>query len=251
LQQEDFAVVDGEDVIHDFRSFTQATPFKLDVVVLIDASGSVLSHLQQEVTTVLQSLSQWPSGPGDNLSVFSFSGTEVHPLCAGDCESELPRQVASLQTGGTTPLFDALSAAAILLLQRRQPDVWPVVVLFSDGGDTISRASFQEARDRILSSEAQIYAVDISNAPPDNGTATLQALADGSGGRYLKIRSADINNFSDIMNDIAADLRSARVVTYPLPSSKSGFRSLRILPAHNLTWQFHCRRGYYNLIGSN
>ncbi len=58
---------------------------------------------------------------------------------------------------------------------------WSVI---SDGDDTISKASFREALKKVLASGAQIYAVDVTSpAQPSNGTATLQQLADDSGGR--------------------------------------------------------------------
>jgi len=48
------------------------------------------------------------------------------------------------------PLLDAVETATTLLSQRRQPDVWPVIILFSDGDDTISKASFKDVQERIL-----------------------------------------------------------------------------------------------------
>ena len=77
---------------------------------------------------------------------------------------------------------------------------------------------------------------------PSNGTATLQRLADDSGGRWVRISEGAAR----IFNDVIDDLHSAHVVTYRLPESRSGFHSIRILPTHNLSLQFRCRRGYYD-----
>jgi VWFA-related protein len=243
LQKDDFAVVDDEMVIRDFRSFTRSDLIKLDVIVLIDSSESVLPHFEQEITDVVQLISQCPWGPEDNLSVLSFSGMEAHFVCAGNCRSSFTAdRLASLPKGGATPLFDAVEIAANFLIQRRQPDVWPVIILFSDGEDTISKASFHGALEKILASEAQIYAIDISSpGRPSNGTATLQRIADDSGGRRVRISEGAVR----IFNDVIDDLHSARVVTYVLPESSSDFHSIRILPTHNLKLQFRCRRGYY------
>ena len=243
LQKTDFAVVDDERVIRDFRSFTRPAAIKLDVIVLFDSSDSVLPHFKQEITEVLQLVSRWPWGAEDNVSVLSFSGTEAHPVCSGDCRSSFTAErVASLPTGGSTPLFDALDTAASLLSKRRQPDVWPVIALFSDGDDTISKASFKRAMEKMLASEAQVYTIDVGNpGQPSNGAAMLQEIADESGGRYVRIREGAARIFTDVIDD----LHSARVVTYLLPESGSDFHSTRILPTHNLNWQFRCRRGYY------
>src|SRR5271165_2716965 len=53
LQKDDFAVVDDERVIRDFRSFTRSALTKLDVIVLIDSSDSVLPHFRLEIADVL------------------------------------------------------------------------------------------------------------------------------------------------------------------------------------------------------
>jgi VWFA-related protein len=243
LQRDDFAVVDDDRVIRDFRSFTRADLIKLDVIVLMDSSESILPHLQHEIADVQQLILQSPWSSEDNLSVLSFSGMGTQLVCSGDCRSSFTAdRIASLPRGGATPLFDALEVAANILMQRKQPDVWPLIVLFSDGDDTISKASFNHALGKILASEAQIYAVDLSRpGRASNGTATLQRIAEDSGGRYLRISEGT----SGVFNHVVDDLHSARVVTYGLPDSNSDFHSIRILPTHNLKLQFRCRRGYY------
>ncbi len=248
LQKDDFAVVDDERVIRDFRSFTRSALTKLDVIVLIDSSDSVLPHFRQEIADVLQLVSQSPWSPEDKVSVVSFGGREVRSVCSGDCRRSFTTdEVASLPSGGATPLFDALESAANSLIRRKQPDVSPVMILFSDGDDTISRSSFREAAEKIVSSGAQVYAIDVSNpGQPSNGTAILQKIADDSGGRCFRIGEGAAR----IFNDVIDDLHAARVVTYVPPASGSDFHSIRILPTHNLNLQFRCRRGYYRRSSS-
>ena len=56
-------MVDDEKVIRDFRSFTRSASVKLDIIALIDASESVLPRFQQEITDVVQLISQCPWTP--------------------------------------------------------------------------------------------------------------------------------------------------------------------------------------------
>ena len=101
LQQDDFAVVDNGRIIREFRSFTRSNLVKLDVIVLIDASESVLPRFQQEITDVVQLISQGQWAPEDNLTVLSFSGTEAHLICSEDCRSSFAAdQVVPLRGGG-------------------------------------------------------------------------------------------------------------------------------------------------------
>jgi VWFA-related protein len=243
LQKDDFAVVDNERVIREFRSMMRSQLIKLDVIVLMDSSESVLPRFPEELADVLQLISQSPWGSGDNVSVLSFSGMEEHLTCVRNCRKAFRvDQVASMPRGGATPLFDAVESATALLVQRRQPDVWPVIVLFSDGDDTISRTSFRHMLESALANEVEIYSVNVSKpGRPSNGYAALQTIADESGGRFVQMGQGA----QRIFDDIIADLHSAYVVTYVPRASSSDFHSLRILPTHNLKLQFRCRRGYY------
>lgn len=248
LQKDDFAVIDDDRVIRDFRSFTRSALVKLDVIVLIDASESVLPQFQREITDVVQLISQSRWTPEDNVSVLSFSGLEAHLICSEDCRSSFTADsVVALRGGSATPLFDALEVAADLLIHRGQADVWPVIILFSDGGDNISKSSFDDALVKILASGAQVYAIDVSDpGQRSSGVATLQAIAGYSGGRCVPIGEGAVS----IFNDVIDDLHSARIVTYAAPKSRSDFHLVRILPTHNLNLQFRSRRGYYHHSGS-
>lgn len=248
LQQNDLAIVDDDVVIRDFRSFSRADLTTLDVIVLMDTSESVLPRLPQEVGDVQQLISQWPWRSEDKVSVLSFSGMQTRLICSEDCRSSFsPARIYSSSQGGATPLFDALRKAANLLNARAQPDVWRVIILFSDGDDTISMTSMKEALSAILDSEAQVYAVDNGVAgSPSNGSAILQKIATDSGGRYLRLSEGAVNLFASVMDD----LHSARVVTYALPLAATDFHSIRILPTHNLKLQFRCRSGYYKRASS-
>jgi VWFA-related protein len=248
LQKNDFAVIDDDAIIRDFRSFSRADLINLDVVVLMDSSQSVLPRLAQEITDVQQLISQWPWRSGDKVSVLSFSGIQTHLVCSEDCRSSFSAdRIYSLPKGGATPLFDALKKAANILNARAQPDVWRVIVLFSDGDDTISSASLKEAVGTIQTSEAEVYAVDNGiSERTSNGTTILKKIATDSGGRYLRINDGAVNIFKSVIDD----LHSARVVTYALPPADTDFHSIRILPTHNLKLQFRCRSGYYYPAGS-
>jgi len=248
LEKNDFAVVDDDSVIRDFRSFSRADLINLDVMVLMDSSESVLPRLPQEVAEVQQLISQWPWRSGDKLSVLSFSGMQTRLVCSEDCRiSFSAERIYSSPQGGATPLFDALKKAANILHSRAQPDVWRVIILFSDGDDTISVTSLKEALGAIQDSEAQVYAVDNRvSARPSDGTAILQKIAADSGGRYLRLSDGTVNLFNSVFDD----LHSARVVTYALPAATTDFHSIRILPTHNLKLQFRCRSGYYRRASS-
>jgi hypothetical protein len=134
--------------------------------------------------------------------------------------------------------------ATAFLLQRRQPDVWPVIILISDGGDTISKISFNEVLEKILASEEQIYVIDVGSS--SNETTTLQSFADESGGRRVSISEGGVG----VLREVIDDLHSAHLVTYVPPQSGSEFHTVRILPTPNLKLNFRCRQGYRRTDGN-
>ena len=243
ISKDDFAVVDNGTVVRDFRSLTHAAETELDVIALVDASESVHPRMQDSMNDVLHLISSPQQGSDLHFSVISFSGLRPTLLCAGNCRSALAGQrLQSLQAAGATPLWDALADAARLAARRQRPGMRSVLILFSDGRDTVSKASARDALEEIIASGAILYSVDLNRPGSDPEASTaLQQMSEATGGRAF---SRDAGS-SSVLEAALSDLRASYVVTYQLPSHIVGFHSLRILPKHNLNLRFHCRSGYY------
>jgi len=243
IEKDDFAVVDNGMVIRDFRSLMRSDETALDVVALVDASESVAPRFQTTVNDVLGLVSQRQSAADDSISVMSFSGLQATLLCSDNCRSTgAGQRLLAAKAEGATPLFDALAYSADFMAQRRAPGVRPVLILLSDGDDTISKISSRDAVEAVIASGANVYAVDMNrsgNAP--HGGIGLQRIAETTGGRYFPPEA----HAAEVLRAAQEDLRASYIVTYHLPSHTVGFHSLRILPKHNLSLQFHCRSGYY------
>ncbi len=269
----DFAVVDSQRVIRKFRSFTRSDETSLDVVALVDLSESVAPRLRVAISAVLQLVAHEQSIPGDNFAVLSFGGelggtsgetsgetsrgtsggmsVGIRPavLCASVCGgSPSVSRLLAVKSGGTTPLFDALIFGSDFIAHHRRAGARPVLILFSDGLDTISLHSAREAQDAVLDGGALIYAVDIgTSAHQSSGSTFLRQVSEATGGRYLSLppRSSPQDDAATVLNAALEDLRASYVVSYDLPSHHAGFHSLCLLPTHNLNLRFHSRNGYY------
>ena len=241
IDRNDFAVVDGDFVIRDFRSLTRSDETKLDVVVLVDASESVAPRFHAIADQVLRLISRNHSG--DHLSIITFSGLKPAVLCSADCDgADIENKVRSLNPAGATPLFDSLAFSARYIAERHTPGVRQVLILFSDGNDTISGNSARQALDAVIGTGALLYTINSNKTAGDlKGSLALQEMAEATGGRSFSAQDEAV----DVLEVALADLRASYVVTYPLPSRMAGFHSLRILPKHNLNLRFHCRRGYF------
>jgi VWFA-related protein len=124
-----------------------------------------------------------------------------------------------------------------------------VLILFSDGDDTISKISAREALQTVVSAGALLYTIDLNAIDSkgraknrdDSGSQVLRQMAEATGGRYFCTRE----QATDALQSALEDLHASYVVTYELPSRAAGFHTLRILPKHNTNLQFHCRNGYF------
>jgi len=211
---------------------------------------------------VLQLVAQEQSIPDDNIAVLSFGGTfggtlarafdSTHPanLCSSGCRTtDSVSRLLAVKSGGTTPLFDALIFGADFISHHGRAGARPVIILFSDGNDTISLHSAREALQAVLHEGALIYSLDLGtseNQPSDQtaGSMFLRWVSDATGGRYFSLRFSPNDGAATVLNTVLEDLRASYVVTYDLPSHQAGFHSLRLLPTHNLNLTFHSRNGY-------
>ncbi len=259
LAKSDFAIVDNERVVRNFRSFTHSQETSLDVVVLVDLSESVAPRVRGAILDVLQLVAREQSIADDNISVLSFGGTSGTPgalrpaiLCSNGCrDSDSASRLLAVNSGGVTPLFDALMFTADFIVDHRRrgrSDVRPVLLLFSDGCDTISLHSASQALQAAQEAGALIYSVDMGGTEsPSAGGSFLRRLSEATGGRYFPLapRNSMQESAAALLNAVLEDLRASYVVTYDLPSYQSGFHSLRLLPTHNLNLTFHSRNGYH------
>jgi len=242
LQASDFAVVDKDVIVRNFQSFTRSDWTKLEIAILVDASESVTPQFRQEMTDLVELVSQTAGVSEENLSILTFHGLKPVLLCAGNCRaSHSAEQLPVAGAGGLTPLFDTIVSAADFVSDRGDAHAGKVLIVFSDGSDTISRNSFGDASEAALRSEVQVYCIDL-NHPRDStpGAAVLRNLANATGGRYFPPDQAN-----RALQVILESFRASYTVSYRIPSQKSGFHTVRILPTHNLNLQFRSRSGYY------
>ncbi len=249
LQRNDLAVVDSDLIVRNFRSFSRSGATTLDLVVLVDSSESVLPQFKRELTEVLGLISQTTWIADDRITVISFSGEQPKKVCAGGCRQALAEgQLSALISEGATPLYDALQDAAKFLEHDRDPELRPVIILFSDGEDTISKSSGRDALESVLATDAQIYSVDIGDPRQhDRGAMTLRTLADMTGGRYLVAHEGA----AKILEAVIDDLHSAYLLTYALPNHQDGYHPVRILPTRDLNLRFRSRSGYFYAAGDH
>jgi len=175
--------------------------------------------------------------------MFSFKAQNPAVLCVANCRAtRAAEQLPAQPSGSMTPLFDTVVFCSDFLAHRGDAHTQKVLILFSDGLDTISRNSLGDAIDIATISDVQIYAIDLTpHSTGSPGTTTLRQLASKTGGRYFTGRDGTTPTLTSLLDGFKASY----TVSYRVPGRIPGYHPVRILPTQNSNLQFRSRSGYY------
>ncbi len=238
----DLEVVDNGQVVRSFRSFRSASESPLNLVILVDSSGSVATEFPRVVAELNRFFTEATWGPNDRVSMVVFGGNWPILICAMKCGNEVARlPLKSIRAGGATPLYDAIVEATKLLSKQQAPESRPALVLFSDGYDTISLTGAEKATDAALGAEAGIYSKRSRNRlTTPQGEAFLAYLTEKTGGlRFPSKQSVDVT-----LTSVVRDLRSGFVLTYELPRTGVEQHNVQILATNPAGLKIRSRNSY-------
>jgi Ca-activated chloride channel family protein len=221
------------------------TPVRL--VMLFDNSDSIRSSREFEKQAAMRFFKS-VLRPVDQAAIYSV-GTVfdlVQPL-TNDVQ-KLVRTIEHFdKPEGATKLMDAMAHAAEYL--RIMPGR-KVLVVVSDGADTISELTYDETLRRIIAADCQVYAVQTGVFESANlydlmAVRRLETFSDRTGGAvYIPKNTAELDS---AFAQISADLAQQYVLSYyPTDEGRDGrFRviNLRVKTRPNL--RVRARRGYY------
>src|SRR6202050_4868923 len=135
--------------------FDKESAVPLSIALAIDTSLSTRHDLPLEQASAKR-FAHAIMRPVDALSVFGFSET-VLQSCGYTAElKKIDDGIDHIQLGAATALFDAIYLAS-RSLDRRQGR--KVMVLITDGGDTISKIDYKEAARAAEEAEALVYSI--------------------------------------------------------------------------------------------
>lgn len=247
LKQSDFRVVDDKRPAEAIRAFNAETNLPLRVGLLIDASASIRSQFKFEQEAAVEFLNQIIRPKVDKAMVVGFdSVVEVQQDLTNDTE-DLSKAIRGLRPGGGTALYDAIYRVARERLMDTGDieNVRRAIILLSDGNDTQSRVTREEAIEMAQRAGVIVYTIGTSLSPDKNaGDKMLERIAEATGGRaFFPFKIQDVANaFSDIQDE----LRSQYMLAYkPAEFLADGrYRSIEIsTPERKL--KVRARRGYF------
>lgn len=177
------------------------------VALVMDVSGSTKGKpIADAKQAAKQFLSQLPEEV--QVAVVAFaSKAEVRQGFTTDREA-LASTIDSLQPAGETALNDGVVLAASLL--GAVPEAQHNMVIFSDGGDTVSESTLEQAVAAALSASAPVTSVGL--VTPESDQAALDSLATQTEGTSLPVTESQ--RLSEAFTRIAKEIASQYVLTY-------------------------------------
>ncbi len=244
LKAEDFKILE-DGVPQRILSLTvDEAPFA--AAILLDASGS-MGH---KLSLARAACGNFLSGirDGDVAAVYSFSGFKVKMLQDFSESREAPDAVWDMNARDETPLYDAIVKAADALAER--PERRRAIIVVSDGADTKSKASLNEATRKALDANAMIYAVDMSDHAvfkserKDNGAEVMKTLAAKTGGRFIATPGGA--ELREAFAGTVEELRRQYTLTYESANEKldGKWRAIEVRVARP-GLNVRARQGYY------
>ncbi len=266
LGQDNFTVFD-DGKPQEIRFFSQQTDLPLRVALLLDTSNSIRERLAFEQEAAIDFLFNVIRKDKDEAMMMTIDDEpEVIQDFTGSLDS-LRDAIKRQRAGGATALYDAIYLGCSDLLQHApltntNNDARRVLIVISDGDDTLSRHSRGEALEIAERAGIVIYTISSStdwiipdgeNKPSQNldrkfekgpGDKTLMQFADESGGRaYFPYH---VDDLAQAFGQIGTELRSQYSLAYNLPSSNLAdgkFHAIRIAVGTK-GLQVHARKGY-------
>jgi Ca-activated chloride channel family protein len=238
LTREQFRVT--EDGVAQTIGYFAAEEAPLEIVVAMDISasmGAALGDLRTAVREFLQQLR-----PEDQVTLVAFN-EEPFVLTQRETDPALRIQALDrLATFGGTRLYDAI-IHALQLLSRRPGR--RSLIMFSDGEDQSSQATFAQVDHALKGSDAVMFMVGLGRGREQaNLRETMEALAEPSGGRALFAeRPADLRR---MFVELRSELAHQYLVGYESsnPARDGAWRQLTVeIPGTN--YRVRARRGYF------
>ncbi len=227
LVRDDFQIIDNEKPQPLSLFDNEVRP--ITVVVMLDTSGSMTLNIE----FVKQAAEQFAIRllPQDKARIGAFNDKIELDASFTNDRDKLISSIKELDFGNGTRLWDAVEVS---LDAFENVDGRKVIVLFTDGDDTQSKASLGKVLDRARAEEVMVYGIGFQSefqlpgggrqrTRPDRG---LKRIAEETGGGYFELNKAD--DLGTTFTRVEQELHSQYLLGFAPPQLDSKVHKLEV-----------------------
>ncbi len=233
--------------------FEKETTTPLSIVLAIDASESVLRDERLEKEAAKHFVNALLRDQ-DELDLMQFADVVREIVPFTNQKREIERGLGEIQRGDATALYDAIFLASQRLggtsaaNGRRR-----VVVLITDGTDTVKGSRYSQALEQAQRAGAMVYSIIIVPVYADagrdeGGEHALIQMAEDTGGKYYYV--VDPEDLEPAFRHVSEDLRTQYLLGYYAPKrgTDASYRKIKVRMADAALrgkYDLRYRAGYY------
>ncbi len=186
------------------------------VVLVIDTSGSMEGAPMEAAKAAATSfVSQ--KRPEDSIALVTFADTAVVQTGFTTNATDLTARIEALTADGETAFNDGV-ILGISLFDSAAPNLLQNMIVLSDGEDTASVASAEEAVAAVEASDARVFGVALES--PDFNPDAVSAVATAGGGLFLS--TPDPAQLSGLYGQISREISNTLVARFTSPIAAPG-----------------------------
>jgi Ca-activated chloride channel homolog len=255
LSREDFRILE-DDLHQKITYFSRGDDAPVDVVLLVDASGSMevtekAANARNAAIQLIHSL-----GPEDRVAVYAFDKELYRLTDFTRSKEDAIKALTRLEPFGSTALYDAVATLSDVVVHegfgRR------AIVIATDGVDTSSETSVEEAVARAKSVDLPVYAIRVISPVDDpqsdlflgihgahfQGGDALRRFTSETGGQTFE--GSQWGQLTEASRRIRQEVKTQYRIGYTPdnPRTDDGFRRIDVSTRRKGV-EVRTRRGYY------
>src|SRR6202023_1436712 len=200
-------VLKEDDHEQTIKVFDKESALPLSIALAIDTSLSTRHDLPLEQASAKR-FAHAIIRPVDALSVYGFNEVVQQATSFTPDLKRIDEGIDHIRVGAATALYDAIYLASRALENRKGRKV---IVLITDGGDTISKIDYKQAVRAAEEAEAIVYSIIVvpiesSAGRETGGEHALIQLSDDTGGKYYYATST--GDLDEAFRKISDELRT-------------------------------------------
>ena len=249
LTKDDFTLLD-EGKEQPIIYFSQESNQPLRLAVVVDRSSSIERVIAVAKTAGRDFFNSVLSLGRDRACLVAFdSGVYLAQDFTDDADA-LATALSGLTASGGTSMFDAIYKTSRDKLSGTD-QARKVILLITDGDDTTSRASIEQATQMALKNNVTIYALRLPNENSLNvrdlrGRPVLDRLTEATGGRQFYC-DGDKSRLGGFFNSLQNEMRSQYSIGYRFQSESAARKFHRItIRVKEPNLKAFTRSGYYS-----